>query len=204
MTKISPHGITKARGCEHARLGNFCHLFDPKLESWAEECGITRQCDAEEIMALLGSAGSLMHDSGNASADSGIPAAYTFFAQFIDHDITLDTTSPLHGNPIDVDDLPNLRSASLDLDCVYGFGMEASPFLYDDEQKGRMLIGNSKNEDGDLPRNSVGRALIGDPRNDENLFVYLCMSSSEIWKKAFGWTPKNSAGLSRLMDELIR
>ena len=172
MAKISPHGITKARGCEHARLGNFCHLFHPQLPSWADECGITEQCDAEAIMALVGSAGGLMHDSGNESGDSGIPAAYTFFAQFIDHDITLDTTSKLHGDPEpNVGELPNLRSVSLDLDCVYGFGMEASPFLYDQEQKGRMLIGNDENPDGDLPRNSEGRALIGDPRNDENLFV---------------------------------
>lgn len=35
------------------------------------------------------------------------------------------------------------------------------------------------------------------------VFVYLCMESSEVWQKSFGWTPKNSAGLKRLMDNLI-
>lgn len=171
MAKTSPHGMTKARGCEHARLGNFCRLF-PDANSWAVDCGVDSQCEAEQIMALLGSAGGIMHDADGSSEDSGIPAAYTFFAQFIDHDITLDATTKLHGDPVaDVKALPNLRSASLDLDCVYGFGREASPFLYDELQRGRMLVGNKDNPDGDLPRNSEGRALIGDPRNDENIFV---------------------------------
>jgi len=36
-----------------------------------------------------------------------------------------------------------------------------------------------------------------------DVFVYLCMESSEVWEKAFGWTPKNSAKLKRLMDKLV-
>jgi len=36
------------------------------------------------------------------------------------------------------------------------------------------------------------------------VFVYLCMESSEVWQKSFGWTPKTSAGLKRLMDGLVR
>ena len=39
---------------------------------------------------------------------------------------------------------------------------------------------------------------------DDNIFIYLCMESSEVWQKAFGWTPNNSAKLARLMDELIQ
>ena len=181
MAKISPHGMTKARGCEHARLGNFCKLF-PDLQSWADECGITQQCEAEEIAALLGGRGSVMHDARGESGDSSIPAAYTFFAQFVDHDITLDTTTQLHGKPVEeqldkhneqrkINDLPNLRTASLDLDCVYGLGPEAMPFIFDQSQPGRMLIGNKKNRTNDVPRNRDGRALIGDPRNDENIYV---------------------------------
>ena len=171
MAKISPHGMTKARGCEHASLGNFCKLF-PNLKSWASDCGIKQQCEAEEIAALLGGPGGIMHDARGESGDSGIPAAYTFFAQFIDHDITLDTTTALHGTPVaDIDKLPNLRTASLDLDCVYGLGPEAMPFLFDQTQAGRLLVGNKKNPANDLPRNRDGRALIGDPRNDENIYV---------------------------------
>ncbi len=166
------HGTTKAKGCSHMRLGNFCKLF-PKLKSWGDEYGIKHQCEAEEVAAILGGSGGIMHDVNSSSADSETPAGYTFFAQFIDHDITLDTTSGLHNSPADnppANELPNMRSASLDLDCLYGFGPEVMPFLYDQEQPGRMLIGNKKNKN-DVPRNKDGRALIGDPRNDENIYL---------------------------------
>ena len=39
---------------------------------------------------------------------------------------------------------------------------------------------------------------------NENIFVYLCMESSEVWQKAFGWSPKNSATLAKIMDDLVR
>jgi hypothetical protein len=171
------HGTSKAVGCNHLRLGNFSKLF-PNLPTWAEDCGVTRQCDAEQVAAAIGGPGGLMHDTGNSSPDAeGIPAAYTFFAQFIDHDITLDTTTNLHGAPLAnqaIGELPNLRSASLDLDCVYGMGPESMPFMYDHRQPGLMLVGNTVNgvhNPHDVPRNEEGRAMIGDPRNDENIFI---------------------------------
>ncbi|MFZ5517252.1 MAG: SPL family radical SAM protein [Candidatus Zhuqueibacterota bacterium] len=37
-----------------------------------------------------------------------------------------------------------------------------------------------------------------------NVFVYLCMESSEVWQKSFGWSPKTSAGLKRMMDRLVQ
>lgn len=166
------HGTAKPQGCEHLRLGNFCKLF-PDLPTWAEDCGIKDPCEAEHVAAVLGGPGGIMHDITSSSGDSELPAAYTFFAQFVDHDITLDTRTQLHGPALDkkaVRKLPNLRSASLDLDCVYGLGPEAMPFMYDQSQPGRMLVGNVHNAN-DLPRNVDGRALIGDPRNDENIYV---------------------------------
>lgn len=171
--KKNYHGTTKALGCNHLNLGSFCRMF-PKLKPWSDEIGITEQCEVEAIMAGLGGPGGLMHDADNTSPDSDLPAGYTFFAQFVDHDITLDTRSKLHKGPKDdankVDDLPNLRSASLDMDCVYGFGPEASPHLYDSRQHGRLLTGNKHNPN-DLARNEDDTALIGDPRNDENIYV---------------------------------
>jgi len=35
------------------------------------------------------------------------------------------------------------------------------------------------------------------------VFVYLCMESSEVWQKSYGWTPETSGGLKRMMDELV-
>lgn len=181
MKKPKPmHGACKLskKGCSHLNLGNFCKLFDEgTTPSWAKDYKIKDQCEAETIAALLGGVGSIMHDAGGSSPDSDLPAAYTFFAQFVDHDITLDTTTALHGDALseaEINDLPNLRSASLDLDCVYGFGPEATPHLYDPRQHGRLLVGSEVDgvsNPNDVPRNTEGRALIGDPRNDENIFV---------------------------------
>jgi hypothetical protein len=53
-------------------------------------------------------------------------AGTTFFGQFVDHDITFDTTSPL-GVPTDPAVSGNSRTPSLDLDSVYGEGPVASP-----------------------------------------------------------------------------
>ncbi|PCH64827.1 MAG: hypothetical protein COC09_01150 [Gammaproteobacteria bacterium] len=161
---VQHHGMSKAKGCSHAQLGNFGKLF-PKLNGLAV---------SEEQAAALGGPGSPMDDQDNSSGDSKIPAGYTFFAQFIDHDITLDTTSDIESNPLSnraIEALPNLRTPTLDLDCVYGFGPEANPHLYEGPTApGRLLVGNSGNPN-DLARSENGTALIGDPRNDENIFV---------------------------------
>ncbi|SEM84154.1 peroxidase family protein [Palleronia pelagia] len=101
----------------------------------------------------------------NGPADAGM----TFFGQFIDHDITLDATSAI-GQRIDPRSVRNVRTPNLDLDCVYGDGPEASPYLYSHDPEGFMLLGRPDSP-YDLARNCHGRALIGDPRNDENIIV---------------------------------
>ncbi|MBN1348162.1 DNA photolyase [candidate division KSB1 bacterium] len=37
----------------------------------------------------------------------------------------------------------------------------------------------------------------------EEVFVYLCMESDEVWRRAFGWSPGNMATLSRLLDQRV-
>jgi hypothetical protein len=115
-------------------------------------------------------------DDGHNNRD--IPAGYTYLAQFVDHDITFDPTSQLRGGD-DVDELPNFRTPRFDLDSVYGSGPADQPYLYDWSAAGcggaKLLV--TEREAGgplarrDLPRNEPGRALIGAPRNDENLIV---------------------------------
>jgi hypothetical protein len=102
-------------------------------------------------------------------------AGMTFLGQFIDHDITFDPTSSLE-RQVDPEQLSNFRDPTLGLDNVYGAGPGGSPHLYDQSAAGRgikFLVEPLPGGSGkfDLPRNSQGTALIGDPRNDENLMV---------------------------------
>lgn len=144
--------------------------------------------------ALLQKLGDFMADpSRGAGANSAIPAGYTYFGQFVDHDITLDISSTLDAE-VDATKINNMRSPSLDLDALYGSGPALDPFLYAFPGSGpptaiKMLLGtNSITGPGgpgdgggsgpmgtpttsDLPRASTNTALIGDPRNDENLIV---------------------------------
>jgi Animal haem peroxidase len=133
------------------------------------------------------------------SGDSNIPAAYTYFGQFVDHDITLETNSATAAELVDPnlvpmpldqarDKLTNGRTATLDLDSVYGSKAPRNP-----RNRDKMLIGtvtelgsdqiptkrvpnkDNKNDVPREPRNSdpkIDRAAkIGDPRNDENLII---------------------------------
>lgn len=102
--------------------------------------------------------------------DGPAEAGMTFLGQFVDHDITLDATSAL-GSRIDPATILNVRTPALDLDCVYGAGPEATPHLYGrDNSENYLLFGRDDNP-VDLARTCNGRALIGDPRNDENIIV---------------------------------
>ena len=97
-------------------------------------------------------------------------AGTTFFGQFVDHDITFDTSSTLGvaTNPLTS---PNGRTPSLDLDSVYGAGPAASPSLYDIANDPAKLSIGSGGVFEDLPRLGDGTAIIGDPRNDEHMII---------------------------------
>jgi hypothetical protein len=108
-----------------------------------------------------------------------VPAGYTYLGQFIDHDLTFDPASSLQKEN-DPDSLVDFRTPRFDLDNVYGRGPDDQPYLYQEDgvrlQLGRALTGNPADPNArDVPRTSpaVGpkRAIIGDPRNDENVIV---------------------------------
>jgi hypothetical protein len=96
-----------------------------------------------------------------------IKAGYTFLGQFVDHDLTLDTTSILE-RQVDVNGTTNFRTPAFELDSVYGLGPSVQPYLYVGGKPGPLLLGAGGE---DLQRNSEGRAIIGDPRNDENSLI---------------------------------
>jgi hypothetical protein len=98
-----------------------------------------------------------------------IPAGFVFLGQFVDHDITLDQQSSFDSknNP---NATINTRSPYLELDSLYGSGRKKTPELYDQADSDKLRIGTQENSD-DLPRDDANKALIGDFRNDENLFI---------------------------------
>jgi hypothetical protein len=123
--------------------------------------------------------GAAMARAGGGS--SQIPAGFTYLGQFIDHDLTFDKTSVMLGTNITPADMLQARSPSLDLDSLYGAGPAdpASQKFYEADGlhlKTGKTTGPTK-VGFDLPRgagNTVAKkrkAIIPDPRNDENLAV---------------------------------
>lgn len=86
----------------------------------------------KETVRGLCELGREMNESGdNPKLESGIPSAYTYFGQFVDHDISLELQSDDLANLDNPDLMPlnfgeigekikNRRSPTLDLDSVYG------------------------------------------------------------------------------------
>jgi hypothetical protein len=128
--------------------------------------------------------------AGNAMASGGgpvsqIPAGFTYLGQFIDHDLTFDRTSVMLGANISPAAMLQGRSPSLDLDSLYGAGPQDPESAKFYEADGLHLkVGKTVAAGGipakngfDLPRgagNTVAKkrkAIIPDPRNDENLVV---------------------------------
>jgi hypothetical protein len=116
---------------------------------------------------------------------SQVPAGFTYLGQFIDHDLTFDKTNVMLGESVSPAQLLQARSPSLDLDSLYGAGPddpESAPFYSDGihlKVGKTSAVGPDQARAGfDLPRAGTGatakerrRALIPDPRNDENLAV---------------------------------
>jgi hypothetical protein len=118
-------------------------------------------------------------NTGSAD-DPGISAGYTYLGQFIDHDLTFDPVSSLDRQN-DPDALVDFRTPRFDLDCVYGRGPNDQPYLYRDDGRtmvlgARLAPNRTDPNPREVPRNTPeagepARALIGDPRNDENVIV---------------------------------
>jgi len=102
-----------------------------------------------------------------------LPAGYTYLGQYVVHDITFDSASSLERRN-DPDALRSYRTPRFDLDSLYGSGPADSPYLYDQEDPVKLLVGVNTGDDlepEDLPRNQQGRALVGDARNDVHVII---------------------------------
>jgi hypothetical protein len=119
--------------------------------------------DLEELRRLGEALRSRDHDDAR-DRETDIPAAYTYFAQFVFHDIT-HWKPPRGAGP-----RAGLRDAALDLDSVLGFEPADRP-----DGRGPLPLGLTARDPcgrawrADLPRSPCGAALIPDGRNDDNL-----------------------------------
>lgn len=143
--------------------GPFGRLFR-KLPPWTPPGAD----DATREAAIRSIADVMVEAPGSPDAPSGdndaMPVGYTYFGQFVDHDITFDPTSSLV-RLNDPDRLSNFRTPRFDLDNLYGEGPDDEPFLYDQrpDHAGEFLLGRGPSPvEADLPRNEQGTALIGD------------------------------------------
>jgi hypothetical protein len=114
-----------------------------------------------------------------------IPAGFTYLGQFADHDLSFDKTTVMLGELVSAAQLLQARSPSLDLDSLYGAGPtdpESAKFYEADGvhlKMGRTVAaeGIAAKDGFDLPRGAGTtaaerrKAIIPDPRNDENLVV---------------------------------
>jgi Animal haem peroxidase len=95
---------------------------------------------------------------------------YTYFGQFVGHDLTRDPT-PLEGPYPEPELTPNYQTPYLDLDHIYGGGPERSPFLYEGERGKESFKIGATTPTGylrDLPVEH-GMILIGDLQDTRNL-----------------------------------
>src|SRR5215472_16400593 len=190
IKNLTPHGrgvrgLNLPRGSEMFG-GAFGRIFRSLLPA---DFGANDQ-ESEHNLKLLAKEMVSTEDlpkDGPDPEESGVPALYTYLGQFVDHDLTFDPSSSLQQQD-DPDGLVDFRTPKFDLDNVYGRGPDDQPYLYDfsagsDRAKfvlGKKLTGggplNSQardlaRNDANLPAGQPARAIIGDPRNDENALV---------------------------------
>lgn len=160
----------------------FGRLFRLKRPDDPESPGLPPQNSPFDALDELGRSLIERGDPNDPAGDSELPSGYVYFGQFIDHDITFDTATEL-GRKIQSDaELENARTPELDLDNVYGGGPERSPHLYHLPylRVGRKIsnggaprydLFRTTASDREGPRGGRPVALIGDPRDDENMII---------------------------------
>ena len=174
---------------------------------------------ASTVVAGLKALGSAMVDAPpDGDPNSTIPPVYTYWGQFVDHDVTANTDRndvvSIVGDPLTPIEpalvpgtLRNLREPALNLDSVYGNGPDAPdvdeevPYDGISLRLGPLTPVNFPNQvavaGDDLPRvAATGKARIADSRNDENLIIaQLHLAFLKFHNKVVEWLATNEPDL---------
>ena len=148
---------------------HYCRLFKPLDPPRSAE-------KSSLVISSLAELGRSMTDDLSPVSDKPeilLDSGYTYFGQFLDHDVTKDTSSLQEAWRKDPKDLENLQSPRLDLQQLYGNGPRdpSSAHLYQND-KVRLKVGKpgSSGYSFDVAEQD-GQPLLADARSTENLII---------------------------------
>jgi len=113
-----------------------------------------------------------LKDSKNTWATTEIPAAYTYFAQFVAHEVSkIRDEGGAHGPYSWATPALDLNSVLDPLPANRAFDPKRHVIVHDTAVGWTTYANGARYFPGDLPRDTEGKALIPDQRNDSNLIV---------------------------------
>lgn len=133
---------------------------DPALHRPFKRCfGSTLEAELPDATTLCELGAAFRFNVTDTEVETEIPVGYTYLSQFVFHDLT-SMVADAGREPF------NLHSGRLNLDSVFGPSTT-------DPTKPATPMATGRTAPGarpcDLPRDAHGRAMIADPRNDDNL-----------------------------------
>jgi hypothetical protein len=163
--------LLKIRPFQPADARHFCRLFKPLAREETFDV---------ETMAKLGKSMSRVKPMTSVGANTP-PVAYTYFGQFIDHDLTRDDTLFADAGLREPKKTRNYGGGRLDLSHIYGGGpgSECDGKLYD-KDGASFRLGEVRStitdQQFDLPLDDDGLPISADDRTPENLILrQLCV-----------------------------
>lgn len=104
-----------------------------------------------------------------------VSSSYAYLGQFINHDLSLDSTGWESAGDVEPEKTENKKTARLDLEPLYGGESNDGSVIYNGDKLGLGETQSGKrgkdSSDNDLPRNNNGIATIPDSRNDSTLLI---------------------------------
>lgn len=162
--------LPRIRPFQFSDANHFCRLFPPDK---------TKPASANQLKKLALSMGTKENDvfipQEDWKREKFVRAGYTYFGQFIDHDLTNDKSPlPLPETTLEPDEIQNYRESFLCLDTLYGEGPHSAmskPLYEEDGRYFRLGAALSNGHSFDVPLDNKCSPLTADPRNIENAIV---------------------------------